>query len=126
MKSPHNQGFTLLEVLIALTILAVGIIAVMQLFPASLTSAREAVEDTVAAELADSKLGKVRAAGADRLMRGLSSIDTVYSASAVYAGFQSNVQRLRGAGSVGLQRVTFRVDMPDGRQETYVTYVANQ
>lgn len=122
----YNEGFTLLEVLIALTILAVGIIAVMQLFPASLTSAREAVEDTVAAELADSKLGTVRAAGADRLMRGLSSIDTVYRTNAVYSSFQSNVQRMRGADGVGLQRVTFRVDMPDGRQETYVTYVTNQ
>jgi prepilin-type N-terminal cleavage/methylation domain-containing protein len=121
-----DQGFTLLEVLIALTILAVGIMAVMQLFPASLTSAREAVEDTVSAELADSHLGKVRAAGGDRLMRGLSSIDTVYSAQAVYNSFQSNVQRLRGADGVGLQRVTFRVDMPDGRQQTFVTYVTNQ
>jgi prepilin-type N-terminal cleavage/methylation domain-containing protein len=122
----HREGFTLLEVLIALTILAVGIMAVMQLFPVSLTSARQAIEDTVSAELADSQLGKVRASGADRLMRGLSSIQTVSAGYSVYSNYQSSVQRMRGAGGVGLQRVVFRVEMPDGREQAFVTYVANQ
>ena len=123
-----NQGFTLLEVLIALGILTIGVVAVMQIFPASLLQARIASERTITAELANSKLGHIRANSAaalfynqvpDKLVR-LSDIYNEY----IYDGYDSSVD-LVNAGQF-LQRVTFTVELADGRQETFVTYVARQ
>ena len=68
MKPNHTeQGFTLLEVLIALAVLLIGIGTVMQLMPISLLYARSAAEQTVASQAADSVLGEVRQMGAESL-----------------------------------------------------------
>ena len=59
----RRYGYSLLEVLIALTILMIGIIAVYRLFPISMREARMAEEKMIAAELADARLGRLRASG---------------------------------------------------------------
>lgn len=123
----QNSGFTLLEVLIALGILGVGIIAVMQLFPASLTQSRIAAESTVITNVANSELGRLRAidlrsdlsSWTDRnTFHTLDSIERIY---ALYEGWQSVVHRVPGAPDT--YRVTFSVQLADGRVETFVTYV---
>ncbi|HRT65943.1 MAG TPA: prepilin-type N-terminal cleavage/methylation domain-containing protein, partial [Candidatus Hydrogenedentes bacterium] len=55
-----RAGFTLLEVLVALAILATGILGAMQLFPASLRQTRAAAERTAAANLANSEMTRLR------------------------------------------------------------------
>lgn len=129
----ERKGFTLIEVLIAMVILGVGIIAIFKMFPDSLRQARVAAERTIVAELASSRLGQVRAAGAENLLRStpsyLSAVTTaagVSQSGSMYDGYSSSVQRMRGAEDTYLQRVTFSVKMPDGRLETFVTYVAKQ
>ena len=57
-----RRGFTLLEVLIAVAILGVGIVAVMQLFPASMRQTQVANERTAATAVANSELSRLRAA----------------------------------------------------------------
>jgi len=132
MPNRHqNNGFTLLEVIVALTILVIGIVAIMQLFPNSLLQARMAAERTVTAELANSVLGQVKASGAEALFDGrvppnLLSVEEIYGAYGLYQGYTTTIQRLNGASEVFLQRVTFTVTFHDGRQETFVTYVADQ
>lgn len=132
----HNHGFTLIEVLIAMTILIIGIVAAMKMFPISMERARMAGEKELAGGLADDRLGRVRMAGA----RGLfvndfnlfdasltsPSIGRAQTSYSLYDGYSTTVQRLSGAAQVYLQRVNFNVRMPDGRNETFVTYVANQ
>lgn len=128
----EQKGFTLLEVLIALAILGLAIVAIFRLFPASLQQARIAAERTVIAELASSRLGQVRAAGAEYLLQGPPSFlnattaSEVYASGALYDGYYSSIQRMPGSDETYLQRVTFTVNLPDGRHETFVTYVAKQ
>lgn len=125
-------GFTLVEVLIAVGILAIGILAVMQLFPIALTQSRLAAEKTAATQLASSEVNKLQAQDLgpqvvetwlkNNANHDLNAVENVSErATALYQGWQANVERV--AGAVPLYRVTFRVNMMDGRTETYVTYV---
>lgn len=120
-------GFTLIEVVVALTILSVGIIAIMQLFPASLTQSRVAAERTVVASLAKTELGRVKAGGVGNQLEGwiaenaLKALTEAQRAYALYDGWRATVQRI--GGDVELYRVTFSVRMFDGRDEDFVTYV---
>ncbi len=125
-----HAGFTLLEVLIALVILTVGIIAAMQLFPASLRQSRLAAERTAAASLATSEMSRLRALDlgtdfASWLDRNtLDTLTTSERAYALYNGWSTTVQRTSGLNDT--YRVTFSVTMLDGHRETFVTYVTKR
>lgn len=124
----RQEGFTLLEVLIALAILIIGIVAVMQLFPSSLLQARIAAERSITAELANSVIGQVRAASAEALYKNAipPGLLAVHGSYGLYDGYTTSTNRLGGASEVYLQRVTFTVRFPEGRRETFVTYMAQQ
>ena len=125
-----DSGFTLLEVLIALAILGTGIIAAMQLFPASLRQSRIAAERTKAANMASSELSRLRAldigrdfgAWLDRITA--QSQDRINSTYSLYEGWRTTVQRMPGATET--YRVMFTVQLFDGREETFVTYVTKR
>lgn len=125
-----DSGFSLLEVMVALTVLAVGIIAVMRLFPASLQQSRIAAERTTVSSLANTELGRVKAGGVGNQLsewaidNALKTLNASEKAYALYDSWRSSVQRV--GGDVDLFRVTFSVQMFDGRQETFVTYVTRQ
>ena len=141
-----RHGYSLLEVLIALAILMIGIIAVYRLFPISMREARMADEKVTAAELADSRLGRLRASGvAGPTLMGYTESDAIYddytllaaanSAYSMYESYATVLQRMRGADSIYrpiyyqpiyYQRALFTVQMPDGRYETFATYVVEQ
>jgi len=122
-----NAGFTLIEVIVALTILAVSIIAILQLFPESLRLSRTAHEQTTVASLARTELGRVRAGGVGSPLQSwaaqnaLKQLTETQRAYALYEGWRSTVQRI--GGEVDLYRITFSVRMFDGREEQFVTYV---
>ena len=137
----RQRGYSLLEVLIALAILMIGIIAVYRLFPMSMRQARLADEKIVAAELADSRLGRLRASGAlGPVLAAYTEAGSLYpdehytnllisaagDAYAIYEGYSTTLQRLRGANEVYYQRALFTIQMSDGRDETFVTYVVEQ
>lgn len=132
MKSApeHNNGFSLLEVLVALTILAVGIMAVLQLFPTSLRQTHIAAERTAIATLARTELGRVRAGGVGSQLTSWATTNAlvqaaeIYESLALYESWRSTVQRI--GGDVDLFRVTFVVTTFDGREEKFVTYVTEQ
>lgn len=126
-----NGGFTLVEVVVAITILAVGLIAIMRLFPTSVQQSRRAAERTTVAMLAKTQLGKVKAGGVgnqliqwaqENALKSLARADGSYDA--LYAGWRSTVQRV--GGDVDLYRVTFAVQHFDGTEERFVTYVTEQ
>ncbi len=122
-----RAGFTLLEVIVALSILAVGIIAIMQLFPVAVRQQRIAAERTVVASLAKTQLGKVKVTGVGSQLQSwvrenaLRSLDETQRAYALYQGWRSSVHRV--GGDIDLFRVTFAVEMVDGREEKFVVYV---
>jgi len=124
-------GFTLLEVLIALTILAVGILAVMRLFPMALVQQRRAAERTVIASLARTQLSTVRTGGVGQSLVSFlqrNAYHTVAQAArsyTLYDSWRTSVTRM-GQPDVELYRVVFTVRMHDGRDEEFVTYVTER
>ena len=63
MKRRHaTQGFTLVEVALALLVIGVGIVGVFGLFPAGLEASRRTVNETQAAIFAEEVFGGFRAA----------------------------------------------------------------
>ncbi len=151
----HSQkGFTLVEVLVALFILVIGIIAVMQMLPTSLLQARMAAERSVGSQIARNVLGSIRAADAqsittgalDRYDASLNDTSTVWVDDAMlnldrvqdlvnsipnravnpshFYGYQTTIQPMNGSESTHLYKVTLVLDFADGRTESYVTYVS--
>ncbi len=124
-------GFTLLEVLIALTILAVGILAVMRLFPMSLVQQRRAAERTVVASLARTQLSEVRTGGMGQSLatwlqgNAYRVVAEAARSYTLYDSWRTTATRM-GASDVDLYRVVFTVRLHDGREEEFVTYVTER
>lgn len=136
-----KDGFSPVEVLIAMGILSIGIMAVVRLFPAGLAFSRQAQEKTLAVELAENNISRMRMSGAGNLL-GIAQAGSLYgnlaAASAQYLGtegrvgmgyivdgYAASLRRVNGADEQALVRVTYTVDMADGRRETFVTYVTD-
>jgi type IV pilus modification protein PilV len=131
MNRKYQRGFTLIEVIVALTILSIGIIAIMKLFPRSIQQTRQAAERQQASFLAKTELGQLRAGGVGPIMtnwaannafRSLATAGGEYTG--LYKSWNSTVKRV--SSDVDLYRVTFNVEMFDGRRERFVTYVTEQ
>ncbi|MGI6458793.1 MAG: type IV pilus modification PilV family protein [Candidatus Hydrogenedentales bacterium] len=136
----RQNGYSLLEVLIALSIMMIGIGGVYRLFPMSMQAARLADEKIVSSELASSRLGRLRSSGVQGVMLNFRTspdawdVDEHYTkvlsaadqAHASYEGYTTILQRLQGARDVYYQRALFTVRMSDGRDETFVTYIVEQ
>jgi type IV pilus modification protein PilV len=136
-----NEGFSPIEVLIAMGILAIGIMAVVRLFPAGLAFSRQAQEKTVASELAQNSFARMRMSGASNLL-GIAQAGSLYGnvaaanaldlgaegrvdTSNIVDGYAAAIRRVNGSGEQALVRVTYSVDMADGRRENFVTYVTD-
>ena len=124
-----NSGFTLLEVVVALTILAVGIVAIMRLFPMSMRQSQIAAERTTVASLARYQLGRAKVGGVGEQLsnwaeeNALKELTRAQRSYELYGSWRSTVQRI--GGDVDLYRITFVVRMFDGREEKFVTYVTD-
>lgn len=130
MARKYSQGFTLLEVIVALTILSIGIIAIMRLFPVSIQQTQIAAERQQTAFLAKTELGQLRAGGVGPQLTGW-ALNNAYQNAALaggnyglYKSWSSTVKRV--SSEVDLYRVTLNVEMFDGRRERFVTYVTQQ
>lgn len=131
MDGKRNSGFTLIEVIVALTILSIGIIAIMKLFPQAIRQTQLAAERQQVSFLAKTELGQLRAGGvgqgfsnwaANNAFRNLANAGGEYTG--LYKSWTSTVKRV--SSDVDLYRVTFNVEMFDGRRERFVTYVTEQ
>jgi len=119
------KGFTLLEILVALSILLVGLTSVLVLFPQSLSQASTANRKTTASNRASELFGEIGQIGADALYYDQIPLEKLHrSTEDGPYGFATTTQRI-GDGSTDskLQRVTFTVTFPNGTTQTYATYV---
>lgn len=131
-------GFTLLEVLIALMILGIGVMAVMQMFPPTMTLMRVATERTDIAAQAQKEFGVLRARGITGERHTLNWPMHHQSASHPEgdAYVHHTVQPVavpdvdldaENAGQVQtryIYRVTLQIPRVGGRHETFTTYVS--
>lgn len=130
MAKKHNSGFTLLEVIVAATILSIGVIAIMRLFPVSIQQTRFAAERQQVSFLAKTEFGQLRAGGVGPQManwalnNSFSNIEAAGGAYGLYRSWGSTIRRV--SSDVDLYRVTLNVEMYDGRRERFVTYVTQQ
>ena len=62
-RSPRHTGFTLLEVMVAMAILAIALVAVLNLQTQSISMANEARLATTASMLAQSKIAEIESIG---------------------------------------------------------------
>ena len=62
-----NRGFSLLELIIAIAVLAIGLVGVLQIFPIGLRASQRAGMMTKAAFLAQNKIEDVKLAGIDAI-----------------------------------------------------------
>lgn len=122
------SGFSLLEIVIAMAIIAGGLVAVIVLFPSAQKLMVNSAANANVTNLARTELSKVRVGGA--LSTGLSyweqettfqMLDSAESAYSLYQNYGSITSRV--PIGKGLYRVTFRVLLNDGREERFVTYV---
>ena len=134
-RTKNTDGFSLVEVIVALAILGVGILAFMRFFPLGLRNVQVAQERSIASELANDRLGRIQMAGPRQLeangvfgdsfnLTNIALAEASYG-NYVFEGFTTTVQPMTGSQETGLKRVTFAVELPDGRRETYVTYIAD-
>jgi len=127
-----DKGFSSVEVVVALAVLIIGIVAAMRLFPIALRQIRVAQERAIVSELADGSLGHLRTAGGRNLLHNWDGMSvrfqgdppTLLNLGTVYDAYQTTVHRMVSASEVYLHRVTLSVDMPDGRTERFVTYIS--
>src|SRR5881392_660084 len=95
-----EQGFGLIELLIAMTIMSIGILAVFAMFDSGMVQVRRASNVSTAAALADSEMEKYRALQFDAIgltSTGISGADSVYTADTAYQSEASPTTTLNGA-----------------------------
>jgi uncharacterized protein (TIGR02598 family) len=120
MKS--KRGFTLLEIVIALAILAIGLVGILSLFPVGFEASRRASMLTEATIHAQQKMEEFKQTGYD----GLNSSGG-YTAFTDNSGleWQVTVDEIDPPGN--LKSVTLDVrwqEKGDYKSETFVTYIA--
>ncbi len=126
-----QSGFSILEIVIALAIIAGGLVAIFTLFPSAQKLLTDSSANANISNLARTEMSRVRVGGA--LSTGLNSwlkdnafqmIETTASAYELYQHYGASASRV--PIGKGLYRVTFKVRLNDGREERFVTYVTEQ
>ncbi len=87
-----KNGFTLIEIIIALTILGIGLISVLSYLPVSLDASKKAADMTIAALIAQKHIEEIKAASLNDIVSA-DGYDTSGSflADSDYAGFSYRI-----------------------------------
>lgn len=123
----HKSGFSLLELVIAIAVLAVGLIAVLQIFPIGLRASQRAGMLTKAAFLAQNKMEDVKLAGFDAISSLPPKIPLIGKEGGLE--WKVNIEEVELEGLVSSQdirKVIVSVSWPERntvRSKDFVTYV---
>ncbi len=108
-----GRGFSLLEVLIAISILAVAILAAASMFPTAYTNVNRSGVDTVAVTLAQQRFEWLRNQAYSSA--ALAAGTTTESAISGYSGYARTTLIQDNSPISGVKRVTVTVAAPAGR-----------
>ena len=123
----NKRGFSLLELIIAIAVLAVGLVGVLQIFPIGLRASQRAGMMTKAAFLAQNKIEDVKLAGFD----AITELPPKIPLSGKDGDFEWNIKiddvNLEGVeNSSEMRKVTVILTWPERnttRSKEFITYV---
>lgn len=120
-------GFTLVEVLLALAILAIGLVSILSVFVVGSQSVRRTLAMTEASFIAQMTFTRCNSIGYGSLPVGSYSWSIENSqGSSIYDDYSRTVTIAQvGAASLNVREVTVRVQ-GNGVDETFTTYIAKQ
>ncbi len=131
MLQSGQGGFTLLETLVALVILATGIVAILLIFPAALERQRINTLRTMTTTVSQTQLNRVQAGDTGMMFQDWLQKNKFY----VVQPNEPEVDYLKswvvscqpmGEINQGLYRVTLGLRLWDDRVEYYTTYVTDR
>ncbi len=108
-----ERGFSLLEVLVAVSILAVAILAAASMFPTAYTNMNRSGVDTVAVTLAQQRFEWLR--NQAYTAAALAAGTTTESSISGYSGYSRTTLIQDNSPISGLKRITVTVAAPSGR-----------
>ena len=126
----NKQGFSLLELIIAIAVLAIGLVGILQIFPIGLKASQRAGMMTKASFLAQNKIEDVKLAGFDAITElppkiPLSGKDGDFE----WAVKIDNISLEGVESSDDMRKVTATLTWPEGnttRSKDFITYVTKQ
>ena len=132
MKNTNRGGFSLVEVLVALVIVAVGIVSILLILPMTLERQRVNNLRSVAGKTAQTELNQIKASDANQ-----NFFDWLADNKLVFVNpeqhfesefIQAQVVSCHSMGEYnrGLYRVTLGLRLWDNRMEYYTTYVTDR
>lgn len=128
LMTNDEKGFSLLELIIAIGVLAIGLVGVLQIFPVGLRASQRAGTLTKAAFLAQNKMEEVKVAGFDAIIE----LPPKFPLSGTEGDFDWEIfideVNLDGVeSSDNIRKVTIRVmwiERSRPRSKDFVTYIA--
>ena len=129
MKTKSN-GFTLIEILVSLTIFVIGIVLVFPIFSGSLKTLKSNDYKLIVANLAESKLAEIKSAGFDSSVTN--TAQTAFAAPYDDYSYElrwTNLANDIASSNVVLQEVELIIYWKDGarqRQESFKTYLSKK
>ncbi|MFH1854752.1 MAG: prepilin-type N-terminal cleavage/methylation domain-containing protein [Candidatus Omnitrophota bacterium] len=126
----NKKGFSLLELIIAIGVLAIGLVGVLQIFPVGLRASQRAGMITKAAFLAQNKMEEVKMAGFDAITELPPKIPLAGSDSDFEWGIAIDKVDLNGLdNSDNIRKVIVTINWDERlkkRSKEFVTYVTRQ
>ncbi len=130
MKQSHNDnGFTIIEVLIAIVILSIGILAVAKMQIASINSNSNAMKFTEATIAAQNQIESLMAISFDNVITGSATTAEGYSVVWNVTNFidsdgdGNNDLDLDGDGNNEIKQVNVVVNDPSGKKRADINFV---
>ena len=120
-----EQGFALVEMLIAIVVINIGLLAILLSLTSGMTTLRRSAETSTASAIADRQLERYRAVAFTSVYldtTALAATDSTYSSDAAYSASQVN----QACGTLtALCAPTQTVTGPDGRSYRVDTYIVS-
>ncbi len=126
MRTNRQSGFTLMEILIAVAVLAIGVVSVVNLFPVGLQAARRTANFSDAAALAQRQMELYRS-------YGYGEIDDMFASDPDYYPNQTDTEvfpddedyrwwMMLEHATLDMFEMTLNIYWLDGGQEQYETF----
>lgn len=127
LKSPNNQGFSLIEIIVAFSIFSVAFFALIPLFPAGISINKNAENNSVAVYVAQVKIEQVMKSNYDEIATGTIEARHVVSTDPGSSDFNFERQTIVSlldsdlnatSTDIGLKKISTTVYFPNAISKT--------